>query len=59
MNRWNRLEKDGYKFYSYEYDWDAQREQRKLEEKGYSVKLLRERTDTRGLKMYSIWIRED
>ena len=59
MTRWNRLEKDGYKFYSYEYDWDAQREQRKLEEKGYSVKLLRERTDTRGLKMYSIWIRED
>ena len=59
MNKYSRLERDGYKFYSYEYDYDAQREQRKLEEKGYSVKLVKERSDTRGLKMYSIWIRED
>lgn len=53
-----KLESEGYEFYSYEYDYDAQKEQSKLQQKGYDVKLLREQTDTQGLKMYSLWIRQ-
>lgn len=48
---------DGYVFYSFEYDWDAQREKQELEAKGFVVKLKREKTDTKGLKMYSVWIK--
>lgn len=48
----------GYRFYSYEYDFDAQEEKRKLENKNYLVILYREKTDTKGLKMYSLWIKE-
>ena len=49
------LENNGYTFHSYEYDYDAQREMRILERRGFECKLLRERTDTKGLKMYSVW----
>lgn len=51
------LEDQGFEFKSYEYDYDAQTEAKKYEKQGYEVKLLREQTDTPGLKMYSIWIR--
>ena len=50
--------RDGYYFHSYEYDGDAQDMRAKLEGIGYDVRLLRERSDTAGLKMYSVWKRE-
>lgn len=56
--RWDTLERKGYKFYSFEYDYDAQREQKRLLNDYSDVKLVRERTDTKGLKMYSIWVKE-
>lgn len=56
--RESKLESAGYTFKSYEYDYDAQQEAKKYEKQGYEVKLLREQTDTPGLKMYSVWIRE-
>ena len=55
--RESKLEQQGFEFKSYEYDSDAQREAKKFESQGYEVKLLREQTDTPGLKMYSIWVR--
>ena len=53
-----KMEREGFKFHSYEYDYDAQREVENLERKGYDAKLLRERSDTPYLKMYSVWKRE-
>lgn len=53
-----KLEQSGYQFKSYEYDYDAQLEAKKYEKQGFETKLLREQTDTPGLKMYSVWIRE-
>lgn len=53
-----KLVADGYEFYGYEYDGDAQREQEKLLKRYKDVRLLREPTDTRGLKMYSIWAKD-
>lgn len=50
-----KVERDGFTFHGYEYDGDAQREQRTLERKGYETRLLRERSDTPYLKMYSVW----
>ena len=56
--RERKLEEAGYEFESYEYDYDAQKRAENLEKKGYDTKLLREQTDTPGLKMYSVWIKE-
>lgn len=58
MKRWDKLESCGYKYHSFEYDGDAQNEKNKLEKQGFIVKLLRAKTDTKGLKMYSVWIKE-
>lgn len=52
-----KMEREGFKFHSYEYDGDAQMEQQSLERKGYEARLLRERSDTAYLKMYSVWKR--
>ena len=54
-----KLLKDGYIFKEYLYDYDAQREQRRLEKQNIKVKLLRERTDTQGLKMYSVRVKKE
>lgn len=53
-----KLERERFVFHGYEYDEDAQAEQRKLERKGYETRLLRERSDTPHLKMFSVWKRE-
>lgn len=53
-----KLEREGFTFHGYEYDYDAQREQKNIMQRGFEAKLLRERTDTPGLKMFSIWKRE-
>lgn len=53
-----KMEREGFMFHSYEYDGDAQMEQRSLERKGYEARLLRERSDTPYLKMFSVWKRE-
>lgn len=58
MKRFEKLEKEGWEQVSYEYDGDAQREAAKLTENGYEAKLVRERTDTPGVKMFSVWKRE-
>lgn len=57
MKRENKLINNGYSFHGYEYDYDAQHERNKLINRGYDVKLKREKSDTRGLKMYSLWIK--
>lgn len=53
-----RLTEQGYRLQGYEYDYDAQRSERLLQREGFEVKLLREKTDTKGMKMYSVWIKE-
>jgi len=54
--RYEKLESQGYVFESYEYDGDAQRLARTIVRKtGCETKLVRERTDTQGLKLYSVW----
>lgn len=52
-----KLESNGYELYGYEYDYDAQAERDKLKRKypKAKVRLLREKSDTIGMKMYSIW----
>ena len=56
--RWDALEAKGYEYFGCEYDGDAQHEKEKLERQGYDVKLLRARTDTRGLKMFWLFRKE-
>lgn len=58
MTKWDNVEAKGFEHYSFEYDGYAQHEKSKLEKDGYDVKLLREKTDTKGLKMYSLWIKK-
>ena len=53
-----KLERDGFECYGCEYDGDAQKRQAILERNGYETRVLRERTDTKGLKMYSVWMRK-
>lgn len=53
--QWEVLEKEGWEFASFEYDGTAQLEARQYQNQGYEVKLMKERTDTQGLKLYSIW----
>ena len=52
-----QLEANGWEFKSYEYEDAVQQEAAKYKNQGYDVKLLREQSDTAGLKMYSIWIK--
>lgn len=53
-----KLVEAGYKFRSFEYDYDAQKRAARYESDGLAVELLRERTDCPGLKMFSIWTKE-
>ena len=53
-----KLEREGFKFHGYEYESGARSETAKLERSGYETRLLRERSDTAGMKMYSVWKRE-
>ena len=53
-----KMERDGFEFHGYEYDGDAQMEQVSLERRGYETRLLRERSDTPYLKMFSVWKRQ-
>lgn len=57
MKKYERLEDNGWEQVSYEYDGDAQQEAKRIENMGFQTKLVRERTDTKGLKMFSIWKR--
>ena len=57
MKRYEQMESKGWKQVSYEYDGIAQREASRLESEGYEAKLVRERTDTKGIKMFSVWKR--
>lgn len=56
--QWEVLEKEGWEFASFEYDGTAQLEARQYQNQGYEVKLMKERTDTQGLKLYSIWTKK-
>lgn len=58
MKRFEKLEAQGWEQVAYEYDGSAQREAEKLRTDGYEAKLVRERTDTPGVKMFSVWKRE-
>lgn len=59
MTRWSMLESKGWEFSGFFYvDGFEQIEATKLKNKGYEVRFLRERTDTKGLKMVSIWKRK-
>lgn len=58
MKRYEKLEAEGWEQVSYEYDGEAQKEMAWLVLNGYEVKLVRERTDTPGVKMFSVWKRE-
>lgn len=53
--REQKLIDDGFELISYEYDGDAQRCAARIEARGLQWKLLREKSDTRGLKMFSVW----
>ena len=53
-----KMEREGFEFHGYEYEGDAQAEVANLKRKGYEAKLLRERSDTAYMKMYSVWKRE-
>lgn len=56
--QYSKLEAQGFKFEGYEYDWNVQKLQKYLElTTGKEVKLVRERTDTPGFKMWSVWTR--
>lgn len=56
--RESQLQANGWEFKSYEYGDDAQIEAKKYKQQGFDVELLREQSDTQGLKMYSIWVKE-
>lgn len=56
--REQQLEANGWTFKTYEYDYDAQVAAENFKKQGFDVQLLRETSDTPGLKMYSVWVKE-
>ena len=50
-----KLTNEGYSFCDFEYEDGIESAGQRYMKQGYDVKFLREKSDTRGLKMYSIW----
>lgn len=59
MKRWEKLEQEGWEFVSYEYvDHCLPYIANKLTDAGYEVRYNREKSDTKGVRMVSVWKRK-